>query len=60
MNETLLIILVVIAVTAFFASIIGVYAYKKAHHIPTGECAYCHKGTKKTLKEYHKMYCKKC
>ena len=59
MNEVLLAVIVISTVVIFFISLISVYAYKKAHHIPTGECAYCHKGSKKLLKEYHKMYSKK-
>ena len=47
-------ILVLAAVVIFIAAIIGIYAYKKAHHLPVGECACCHKSTKKMLKEYHK------
>ena len=49
-------ILVIIAIVSFFVVLIGVYIYKKAHHLPTGECACCHKGTKKLLKEYRKTY----
>ena len=52
-------ILVIVLIIAFFAVLIGVYAYKKAHHLPTGECACCHAKNKKMLKEYHKMYSKK-
>lgn len=58
MNETLLIVLVVISVLAFFGILIGNYLYRKSHHLPTGECAYCHKSAKKMLKQYHKMYSK--
>ena len=50
-------VIVILAVVAFFGSLIGVYVYKKAHHIPTGDCACCHKSTKKMIKEYHKCYC---
>lgn len=49
-------ILVIVAIIAFFAVLIGVYAYKKAHHIPTGECASCQARSKKMLKEYRKKY----
>ena len=51
-------ILVVIAVIAFLATLIGVYIYKKAHHLPTGDCACCHKSKEQLLKEYHKYYSK--
>ena len=47
-------ILAIVAIIAFLGTMIAIYAYKKAHHLPTGECACCHKGTKKMLKEYHK------
>ena len=43
-------------VSLFFGAIIGFYIYKKVHHLPTGDCAYCHANTKKMLKKYHKMY----
>ena len=52
-------ILVLAAVVIFIAVMIGIYAYKKAHHLPVGECACCHKSTKKMLKEYHKCCCNK-
>ncbi len=51
-------ILVVIAVIAFLATLIGVYIYRKAHHLPTGDCACCHKSKEQLLKEYHKYYSK--
>ena len=47
---------VIAAVIIFFLSLIGTYIYKKIHNIPTGDCAECHKNTKRLLKEYHKMY----
>ena len=56
MKETLLIILTIFMVSLFFGAIIGFYIYKKVHHLPTGDCAYCHANTKKMLKKYHKMY----
>ena len=52
-------ILVIVVIIGFFAALIGVYDYKKAHGIPTGDCAACHAKSKKMLKEYHKMYSKK-
>ena len=51
-------ILVLVAIISFIAAIIGTYIYKKKHHLPVGECACCHKSTKKLLKEY-KSYCEK-
>lgn len=52
-------IIALVAIIGFIAMMIGIYAYKKAHHLPTGECACCHKSTKKMLKEYHKRCCSK-
>ena len=52
-------ILVIVVIIGFFAALIGVYASKKAHGIPTGDCAACRAKSKKMLKEYHKMYSKK-
>ena len=49
-------ILALIAIVGFISVMVGIYIYKKIHHLPTGECSCCHKGTKKMLKEYHK-YC---
>ena len=49
-------VLVIISVIVFFAALIVVYAYKKAHHIPTGDCAACHINAKRMLKEYRKKY----
>ena len=51
-------ILVLITAIAFVGTLIGIYIYKRVHHLPTGECAMCHKGTKKLLKEY-RCYCAK-
>ena len=47
---------VIAAVVIFFGVLIGVYVYKKTHHIPTGGCAECRKSSKKLLKEYQKKY----
>ena len=49
-------VIVLLLAAGFILSVIGVYVYKKVHHLPTDECACCHKSTKKMLKEYHK-YC---
>lgn len=49
-------ILVIIAVIVFFGALIGVYAYKKTHHIPTGDCASCSAKKKALLKAYNKKY----
>ena len=57
--STIWIEILVIALTlAFLGIILGVYIYKKVHHLPTGECQYCHKGKEQMLKEYHKLYSK--
>ena len=52
-------IAVISLVILFFVGLISSYIYKKAKGLPTGECAYCHKGATRLLKEYHKMYSKK-
>ena len=49
-------IIVLSLVALFISTIIGIYIYKKAHHLPTGECECCHKSKKQLLKEYHKLY----
>lgn len=61
MSETALSILLAVLCIIFSVGLIGFliasYIYKRKHNIPTGDCAYCHKGTKKMLDEYHKCYC---
>ena len=61
MSETALSILLAILCITFSVGLIGFliarYIYKRKHNLPTGDCAYCHKGTKKMLDEYHKCYC---
>ena len=52
-------ILVIAVVVIFLAGVIGVYIYKKIHHMPTGECACCHKSSKQLVKQYHKECCHK-
>ena len=52
-------IIVLTLVIAFVATMIGIYVYKKRHHIPTGECACCQSKGKKLVKDYHKCYCYK-
>ena len=62
MNEVqvlLIEIAVIVTVIAFFSFIIGRYVYRKIKGLPTGECACCHKSSKKLLKEYHKFCCSK-
>ena len=49
-------IIVLILVVLFVSFIVGIYVYRKTHHLPTGECACCHKSKKQLLKEYHKIY----
>ena len=50
-------ILVVVLTLAFLGFVIGRYIYKRIKHLPTGECACCHKSKKQLLKEYHKCEC---
>ena len=54
-NTIWLEILVISLVITFLGVVIGRYIYKKMHHLPTGECACCHKGVKQLLKEYHEQ-----
>lgn len=55
--DTLLLeIIVVIAIVLFFAALIGIYIYKKAHNIPTGDCASCANKKNALLKAYRKKY----
>ena len=51
-------IIVVFASVSFVSAVLAVYIKKRIKGEPTGECACCHKGTKKMLKQYHKMYSK--
>ena len=55
--DTLWIEILVIAVVVLFVGfLIGRHIYKKVHHLPTGDCACCHKSTKRMINEYHKLY----
>ena len=49
-------ILVVAATLIFLSAVIGVYIYKRVHHLPTGDCAYCRKSKKQLLKEFYKEF----
>ena len=49
-------ILVVVATLIFLSAVIGVYIYKRVHHLPTGDCAYCHKSKKQLLKKFYKEF----
>ena len=51
-------IVTILVLTAIVLANLLVYLKRKIKHEPTGDCAYCHKGTKKMLKDYHKMYSK--
>ena len=52
-------ILVLALAVSFVLLILGIYIYKKMKHIPTGDCACCHKSKKQLLKEYKKCCCEK-
>lgn len=52
-------ILTIVLTLAFLAMVIGVYIYKRVHHLPTGDCACCHKSKKQLLKDYYKQYPKR-
>ena len=63
MNEVQVLILEIVViglVIAFLSWLFGRYIYRKIKGLPTGDCACCHKSTKKMIKEYHKRYCKDC
>ena len=49
-------IIVVISLISIVLAVLAVYIKRRIKGEPTGECACCHKGTKKMLKKYHKMY----
>jgi len=49
-------ILVIVLVVAFLAFVIGRYIYRKAHHLPTGECECCHSHKSNLVKQYNKAY----
>ena len=52
-------VLAIFVAVSIVGLIIESYVYKKIHHIPTGDCAYCHKSKEQLLKEYHKCCCDK-
>ena len=56
MFDTILTIVVISLIVAFFGFLIGRYIYKKAHHLPTGECASCASKKNNWVKQYHKKY----
>lgn len=49
-------IIAIAIVLTFLGWVVVRYIYRKKHHLPTGECEYCHKSKKQILKEYHKRY----
>ena len=49
-------ILVLFLVGLFLVGMLCIHVYKKAKHIPTGDCCYCYKKKQKLLKDYHKVY----
>ena len=58
-GEALSIILIVVAIVfslSLIGYLLGSYIYKRKHHLPTGDCAYCHKNKGQLLKEYRKLY----
>lgn len=56
--STILAIIVISSSVIFIGTLLAIYFYKRAHNIPTGDCAYCHINKNKILKQYHKKYCK--
>ena len=58
-NEALSILLAILCIVfslSLIGTLVGRYVYKRMHDLPTGDCACCHKNTKKLLKKYHKKY----
>lgn len=49
-------IIVIVASIAFIGTLLGIYIYKRIHHLPTGDCACCHKSKEQLLKEYHQQF----
>ena len=50
-------IIVIILAPAFVLLILGIYIYKKAKGLPTGECSDCKlKNAKKDLKKYFEKH----
>lgn len=58
MINTIIIILTTIFSLGLIGYLIIRHFYKKAHHLPTGDCGCCHKGKDRLLKEY-RTYCAK-
>ena len=56
MLEILITTSVIVLLISFFGFLIGRYVYKKAHHLPTGECACCQNRASSFVKQYHKKY----
>lgn len=44
-------IIIIIVIAIVVLSIIGVFIYKKAKGLPTGQCACCHTRMKKAIKK---------
>lgn len=57
--EPIEIVTIVIA-SLFVLLLLGRYIYKKAKHLPTGECSSCGHTKNKLLKDYHKTYKEEC
>lgn len=57
-NTVSIILAIVVALfsLSFIGCLIGSYIYKRKHHLPTGDCAYCHKKKGQILKDYRKFY----
>ena len=49
-------IIVVVSLISIVLIVLAVYIKRRIKGEPTGDCAYCHKSTKKMLKQYHKKY----
>lgn len=48
----------IIVIIASISIVLGVFlswVYKKAHHLPTGECGYCSGNSQQLIKKYRKF-----
>ena len=59
MFNTILVTIVSVSSIAFISFLLGRYIYKRAHGLPTGDCACCTINKNKLLKQYRKKYAKK-
>ncbi len=49
-------ILFIAIIIGFVVFIFGREIYRKSRKLPSGECSYCHRNSKKLVKNYYKKY----